>query len=67
MDQVGQASDIAPEFVGGKGDSASSSSATEIALTRTGALRLDSIDLLRGPVIAMRCGLPCCCCSIPSA
>jgi uncharacterized membrane protein len=52
MDQSAQAPAVAPEFVGGQNESASLHS-NQAALTRTGALRLDAIDLLRGLVIVL--------------
>jgi uncharacterized membrane protein len=53
MDPNGQASALAPEFVGRERDSAITRLPTRIALTRAGALRLDAIDLLRGFVIVL--------------
>ncbi|HEY0686456.1 MAG TPA: heparan-alpha-glucosaminide N-acetyltransferase domain-containing protein [Steroidobacter sp.] len=51
MDPSAQASAVAPEFVGR--NDAALTSANQTALTRSGALRLDAIDLLRGLVIVL--------------
>lgn len=52
MDQSAQAPAVAPEFVGGRNETIATR-ANQVALTRTGALRLDAIDLLRGLVIVL--------------
>lgn len=52
MDQSAQTPAVAPEFVGGRNESASTK-AHPAALTRAGALRVDAIDLLRGLVIVL--------------
>jgi uncharacterized membrane protein len=53
MDPNGQASALAPEFVGRGHNAAITPSSAQVALTRAGALRLDAIDLLRGFVIVL--------------
>ncbi len=52
MDQSAQAPAAVPEFVGGQNEAVLTRS-NPAALTRTGALRLDAIDLLRGLVIVL--------------
>lgn len=52
MDERALASVASPEFVAVR-DSAASTPANQVALTRAGALRLDAIDLLRGLVIVL--------------
>lgn len=49
MDQSSQAAAVAPELVG----RTTPATATEVGLTRAGALRIDAIDLLRGLVIVL--------------
>lgn len=52
MDQSAQAPAAVPEFVSSRNEAASTD-INHAALTRTGALRLDAIDLLRGLVIVL--------------
>lgn len=52
MDHSAQAPAVAPEFVG-RSNATASIHIGQAALTRTGALRLDAIDLLRGLVIVL--------------
>lgn len=52
MDQSSQIAAVAPELVG-RTETATSTAAKEAGLTRSGALRLDAIDMLRGLVIVL--------------